>query len=104
MLPSHCVSYYFYIRCSFLVRFVLGIAVLIGFCNFARCVEKHFGRMTGKFLRFVLYFKSLTNHFLILKHSFKKIFSTCWRLLLVSTPPVLCICSLKYKETSFHKV
>uniref|UniRef100_F1L0F9 Mannosyltransferase n=2 Tax=Ascaris TaxID=6251 RepID=F1L0F9_ASCSU len=37
----------------FAVRIALGMAVLLCFSNFARCVEKHFGRQTGEFLRLI---------------------------------------------------
>uniref|UniRef100_A0A0N5AU12 Mannosyltransferase n=1 Tax=Syphacia muris TaxID=451379 RepID=A0A0N5AU12_9BILA len=34
-------------------RLVLGMFVLLGFCNFCRCVQKHFGRNTATFLRII---------------------------------------------------
>ncbi|TKR89448.1 hypothetical protein L596_013548 [Steinernema carpocapsae] len=35
-------------------RLVLGLGVLISFCNFARCIGKHFGRETANFLRLIV--------------------------------------------------
>ncbi|KHN85099.1 putative valine--tRNA ligase, cytoplasmic [Toxocara canis] len=37
----------------FAARTVLGMGVLLSFCNFARCIEKHFGRHTADFLRLI---------------------------------------------------
>ncbi|CAJ0961027.1 unnamed protein product, partial [Mesorhabditis belari] len=37
----------------FAVRFFLGAAVVISFCNFCRCIRKHFGEETAIFLRVI---------------------------------------------------